>query len=254
MISLEDVSVEMDGSRILDSVKLGIEEGRMVGLIGPNGAGKSTLLRLVNGYLSATRGTVSVDGRYVSGMSASEISRLVATMPQNTNVTFDFSVRKVVEMGRHPYGRKDSNPDIVDESMRRMEVEEFSERSIHELSGGERQRALLARCLTQDTPYLILDEPTSNLDIRHANRTLEMVRSLVDEEGKTVVAAIHDLNLASRYCDQLVLVSGGSVIVEGKPEEVLTEENVGMAFDVSSVVTQDEVTGATHVVYTSEKV
>ncbi len=268
MIEIDDVAVELGGNSILDGVTTTVEEGRFVGLVGPNGAGKTTLLRAIHGVLAPDRGEVRVAGDPVAALSSKEASRRVAVVPQDTTLSFDFPVEEVVAMGRHPYRSRFSGPqssrdgtsdreyvsdrEHVERAMARTEVAEFAERSITAVSGGERQRVLLARALAQDTPALLLDEPTASLDINHQVRTLELVRELADE-GKTVVAAIHDLNLAAHYCDELRLLAGGEIRASGDPEEVLAEDHLEAAFDTRAVVSSHPVTGSTYVTALPER-
>jgi iron complex transport system ATP-binding protein len=266
MIKIDDVAVELGGNSILDGVTTRVEESRFVGLVGPNGAGKTTLLRAIHGALAPDRGEVRVGGDSVAALSSTEASRRVAVVPQDTTLSFDFPVEEVVAMGRHPYrsrfgGAKSvgagddadhSDSERVERAMARTEVGEFAERSITAVSGGERQRVLLARALAQDTPALLLDEPTASLDINHQVRTLELVRELADE-GKTVVAAIHDLNLAAHYCDELRLLAGGEIRASGDPEEVLAEDHLEAAFDTRAVVSSHPVTGSTYVTALPER-
>lgn len=256
MIDVRGVSVRLGGTRILDSVSARVEEGRFVGLVGPNGAGKSTLLRTINGVLSPAAGEVFIDGEDIHDLSSKAASRRVAAVPQNTSLSFAFDVRDVVAMGRTPY-RSRFRPDdaagdgSVEAALDRTDTARFADRAMDAVSGGERQRVLLARALAQDTPVLLLDEPTASLDINHRIRTLELVRDLV-REGKTVIAAIHDLNLAARYCDDLLLLADGRVLDSGPPEAVLTKESLARAFDARAVVSRHPVTGAVFVTALSE--
>ena len=251
IVDVQDLSVQLGAVEALSEVSIGVDQGEFLGIIGPNGAGKTTLLRAISGVLDPNAGSVAVAGQDVTGLSAAESSRLVAVVPQETNLAFDFSVREVVEMGRTPYTSRvslygDDDADIVDRALERTQVQQFADRSIGEVSGGERQRVLLARALAQDTPVLLLDEPTASLDIDHQIRTLELVRSLV-ESGKTVLAPIHDLNLAAHYCDRLLLLSDGARTAAGPPEQVLTEDHLEAAFGTDAVVTNNPVTGSVYV-------
>ncbi|QLC35275.1 heme ABC transporter ATP-binding protein (plasmid) [Halarchaeum sp. CBA1220] len=246
-IDVEDLRVDRGDLTVIDGVDATVERGRFVGLIGPNGAGKTTLLRTLAGTLAPTAGRVRVADLDVQRASARDVGRRVAVVPQNTTVAFDFTVRDVVAMGRMPYHSMfketdDADRRAVDAAMERTSVTQFAERSIDSVSGGERQRVLLARALAQETPVLLLDEPTASLDIDHQIHTLELVRELV-EGGKTAVAAIHDLDLAARYCDDLLLLSDGGVLDYGPPEEVLTAPQLAASFDANAAVTDDTVTG-----------
>ena len=252
IVDVEDVSVTLGDVPALDSVSVTVEAGEFLGIIGPNGAGKTTLLRTISAVLPPDGGRITVAGRDIARLSSREVSKLVAVVPQSTNLAFDFDVRDVVAMGRTPYRKRltwgpPKDEAVVERALARTEVEELADRSIGEVSGGERQRVLLARALAQDTPVLLLDEPTANLDINHQVRTLELIRRLVAEEDKTVLAPIHDLNLAAHYCDRLLLLADGRRVAMGTPESVLTEENLESAFGTEAVVTNHPVTGSVYV-------
>ncbi|AUV81455.1 heme ABC transporter ATP-binding protein [Salinigranum rubrum] len=251
MITVEDLVVALGDERVLDGVSLSVEAGDFVGLIGPNGAGKTTLLRAINGALSPREGLVEIDGENVHRLSSRAASRLVSTVPQTTQLSFEFTVREAVEMGRTPHRSRfgtwtEDDTEAVDSALARTAVADLADRPVTDISGGERQRVLIARALAQTTPVMLLDEPTASLDINHQVRTLELVRDLV-EEGKTALAAIHDLNLAAHYCDRLVLLSNRRVLAAGPPEAVLTEAHLREAFDTNAVVSRHPVTGSVYV-------
>ncbi|GGM67525.1 iron complex transport system ATP-binding protein [Halarchaeum rubridurum] len=243
-----DLTVSLGGTEILDGVSLAVESGELVGLVGPNGAGKTTLLRTLAGYLTPDSGSVRVDGDDVHALASKAASRRVAVVPQSSAFSFDFAVRDVVAMGRHPYRSRLRPADDADgathveDALERCELTDLAERPVTAVSGGERRRVLLARALAQDTPVTLLDEPTAGLDVNHQVRTLDLVRDLIDE-GRRAVAAIHDLALAARYCDRLVVLSGGRVHAAGPPAEVVTRDALRDAFDASAAVGTDPVTG-----------
>ncbi|MFD1645224.1 ATP-binding cassette domain-containing protein [Haloarchaeobius litoreus] len=246
MIDIDSVSVSFGDATVLDDVSLAVEPGTFLGLVGPNGAGKTTLLRTVSGALEPDAGTVSLDGDRLDGLGSKAASRRVAVVPQDTTVSFGFTARDVVAMGRTPHrgrfepsSREDSR--AVDEAFARVGAEHLADRRIDELSGGERQTVTIARALAQETPILLLDEPTASLDINHQVETLELVAALV-ADGKTVVAAIHDLSLAARYCDELALLADGDIVATGLPESVLTRERLAESFDARTVLRRDPVT------------
>ncbi len=246
VLSIDELSVSLGATEVLDGVSLDVGRGELVGLVGPNGAGKTTLLRTARGTLAPDSGEVRVAGDSVADLSAKALGRRVATVPQDTSIAFSFAVREIVEMGRTPHVPRfgamgDDDHATVERAMERTEVAEFADRPVTEISGGERSRVLLARALAQETPLLLLDEPTASLDPNHRLRTFETVAELV-EEGRTAIAAIHDLDTAARYCDRIVVVADGGIVADGAPESVLTGATVGDAFDVDAVVTPDPVT------------
>ncbi|WP_435553174.1 heme ABC transporter ATP-binding protein, partial [Natrinema sp. CGMCC1.2065] len=246
-ISITDCSLSFGDLAVLENVSLTIEPGEFVGFVGPNGAGKTTLLRLISGALAPDSGSIAIDGTDVHGLSSRASSRLVSVVPQDTTLSFSFPVRDVVEMGRHPHRSRFSSATpadraAVERALERTRTAELADRPIDEVSGGQRQRVVLARAIAQETPVMLLDEPTASLDINHQVETLELVRELV-AEGRTVVAAIHDLELAARYCDRLVLLADGRVAADGPPSSVLTREALADSFDANAVVTPSPVTG-----------
>jgi iron complex transport system ATP-binding protein len=260
VIDVEDISVSFgddgkDETPILDSVSCEVPSASFVALVGPNGAGKTTLLRTVNGVLTPDSGTVSVDGKNVQSLSNRDVARLVATVPQKTSISFDFSVRDIVAMGRTPHRSRFHHTDdseIIEQALERVQIDHLAERSVGSVSGGERQRVLLARALAQDAPAMVLDEPTASLDINHQVRTLELVRDLVDE-GATALAAIHDLDLAARFCDAIVVLADGRVLADGPPTSVLTESVVKQAFGGNPRIYENPITQSPSVTTLGER-
>ncbi|AEN04592.1 heme ABC transporter ATP-binding protein [Halolamina sp.] len=251
VLEVSDLAVSLGETTILEGVNLTVGAGELVGLVGPNGAGKTTLLRAIRGTLTPDSGEIRVTGETMQDLSSKAASRRVATVPQETSLAFEFSVRETVEMGRTPHlsrfgGMADADFDAVSRAMERTDVMEFADRPVTDISGGERSRVLLARALAQATPLLLLDEPTASLDLNHQLATFDTVADLVGS-GRGAVAAIHDLNLAARYCDRLVVVANGGVLADGPPEQVLTEDILHEGFDADAVVTSDPVTERPHV-------
>jgi iron complex transport system ATP-binding protein len=246
VIRAEGVELALGGTEVLEGVTLRVGDGEFVGLVGPNGAGKTTLLRCINGVLEPDGGVVTLDGRPVAETASEAVSRLVATVPQDGSVAFDFTVERVVEMGRTPHRSRldwSDGSDAVERAMERTGVARFRDRDVGSLSGGERRRVLLARALAQETPALLLDEPTASLDIDHQVRMLGLVADLVSE-GRTALAAIHDLDLAARFCDRVCLLSGGEIRAAGPPAEVLTADALEAVFGTAAAVEVDPATGA----------
>jgi len=250
-IAVDDVTVAFGGVSVLDGVSTTVQSGTFVGLVGPNGAGKTTLIRSITGALTPDAGAVEVAGERLADLPSRAASRRVATVPQSTASTFAFDVRRIVAMGRTPHVDRLGSPTpadhrAVEAAMDRAAVADLADRPVTEVSGGERQRVFLARALAQDAPVLLLDEPTSDLDVNHQVQTLEILSSLVDE-GRTVVAAIHDLDLAARYCDELRLLADGRIRASGPPASVLTDDTVAAAFDTRATVVDHPVTGTASV-------
>ncbi len=251
VLAVDELSVDLGATEILSAVSLTAEAGELVGLVGPNGAGKTTLLRAIQGLIQPIQGTVTVDGQAVGDLSARARGRRVASVPQETGLSFSFPVEQAVAMGRNPHIGRFGTADETDRrtvqaALDKTNLTAFVDRPVTELSGGERQRVLLARAFAQDAPLLLLDEPTANLDINHAINTLDLVRSVVDD-GTAAVAAIHDLDLAARYCDRLVLLADGAVLAAGPPESVLTRERLKTAFGVETVISSDPATDSPRV-------
>jgi iron complex transport system ATP-binding protein len=258
-VELDGLTVELGGQPVLESVSLSVERGEFLALVGPNGAGKTTLLRAVNGLVTPDAGTVRLGGTDAGGLSVRQRAQRVATVPQETSVGFDFPVRDLVAMGRTAHRSRLSRADeadraAVERALERTDTAGFADRSVGSLSGGERQRVVLARALAQAAPLLLLDEPTASLDINHQVRVLGLVRSLVGDgtagvggddpsSARTAVAAIHDLDLAARFCDRVALLADGHIRAVGPPAEVLRSDRLADAYGVETVVDENPVTG-----------
>jgi len=249
VIRLDDVTLSLGETTVLEDVSLSVGRGEFVALIGPNGAGKTSLLRTLNGILEPDTGVIEIDDDRLATLSSRAVSRRVATVPQDTHVGFSFTAEQLVEMGRTPHrSRLDwrDNGGAVEAAMERTGTLGLHERSVDSLSGGERQRVLLARALAQEPDALLLDEPTSSLDINHQVQVLGLVSALV-ADGRAALAAIHDLDLAARFCDRLLLLSNGAIRARGPPEQVLADPSLADAFGVETAVSQDHVTGTPRV-------
>jgi len=229
-VACRGVRVAFDGPPVLDIDALDVRSRQWVTVIGANGAGKSTLLRAVAGLAAAT-GEVLIDGRRVEGFKRRDLARLVAFVPQTPVIPAGATVADYVLLGRTPHhsllgGPGRSDVSAAEEAMRRLELDAFAERVVTTLSGGERQRVVLARALAQASPILLLDEPTSSLDIGHQQQVLELVDALRRDRGLTVISTMHDLTLAGQYADRLVLLDRGRVVAAGTPDDVLTERHL----------------------------
>jgi iron complex transport system ATP-binding protein len=252
-LAVDNVSWSVAEARIVREVSLECAPGSFVGLIGPNGSGKSSLLRCVYRVLQPDAGSIQIDAEDVWQLSARQAAQRIGVVLQEQSGEFDFSVREMVFMGRAPHKalfERDSAEDarIVDAALVKVDMLAFAERSFLTLSGGEKQRVLLARALAQQTRFLVLDEPTNHLDIRYQLEVLDLVRSL----GVTTIAALHDLNLAAMYCDQLYVLKAGALVASGPPEEVLTPALIQAVYGVRAEVAPHPATGRLHIVFLPE--
>ncbi len=246
-LGVDQLRVTLGGNAVLRGVSWGVSRGEFVAVIGPNGSGKTTLLRALAGLIKADGGRIVIGGVDASGMSARERARSVAYLPQSSSSGYSFTAFEVALMGRYPrLGRfqleSQADREIAYRALERTEAAQFADRRIGELSGGERQRVLMARTLAQQPELLLLDEPTSNLDLKHQLSLMALVRGEV-ANGLAAVAVLHDLSLAARFADRLVLLKEGAVMADGSPGSVLTSANLRAAFEVDATVSPDPLTG-----------
>ncbi|MEA2116692.1 MAG: ABC transporter ATP-binding protein [Thermodesulfobacteriota bacterium] len=251
---LDQVGFGYGDQSVLRDLDLQLEKGHCYGVLGPNGSGKTTLLDLFCGLLVPGTGKLELCGQSLSGWQSRQLARKVALVPQDFVVRFGFSVREVVEMGRHPHlGRfatlTETDHELVDSVMKEMGVDTLADRPVTRLSGGEKQRVAVARALAQDPEVLLLDEATSNLDIYHSLSILGLIRRRVREQGLTVVAALHDLNLAGFFCDQLIFLKKGKLLYQGTVDEVLHPDVIRKVYGVDARVREDGFSGCPQVSY-----
>jgi iron complex transport system ATP-binding protein len=239
-LRLDRLGVAIGGIPIIRDLTLSAPSGSVLGVIGPNGSGKTTALRSVYRALRPDTGVVRVGDLDLWRLPRGEAARTVAAVTQQHHSHLDFTVAETVAMGRHPHGRiGESERALCREAMRRVDVAHLADRGVLTLSGGETQRVLVARALVQEPRILVLDEPTNHLDLRHQLGLL----SLIAHAGLTVVAVLHDLNLAAAVCDRLAVLSGGRLVATGTPEEVLTAELLSTVFGVDAEVVPHPRTG-----------
>lgn len=233
---VQELTCGYQGSFVLQHLSFKVSLGETIALLGPNGSGKSTLIKTLGGQLAPLSGSVEFDGRSIKQMRETELAKVVATVPQEEIPIFSFSVREIVMMGRlaHSSGFFDTAEDVrvVQQALETADCEAFSDRPITELSGGERQRTLIARSLAQETPYLLLDEPTSHLDPLHQMEIAMLTRRLADQ-GKAIIAAVHDLNLAFDFADRCLLLAKGKLIADGPTLSTLKEEALEETYGIS---------------------
>jgi iron complex transport system ATP-binding protein len=245
MLSVNGLAVAYGERPVLQGLDLTVAVGEVVGLVGPNGCGKTTLLRAITRVVPALAGRIEVGGKALEQWPARELARMVAVVPQSPLLPLGYTAAEVVLMGRTPHlgffdqeGAEDYR--LTREALARVDALHLFERRVDELSGGERQNVVLARALAQEPRLLLLDEPTANLDIGHQISVASLVQRLAREEGLAVLATLHDLTLASLYCDRIALMHNGRVLAEGRPSEVLTPANLRVAYGAGVRVLRDE--------------
>ena len=249
-LEAQGVSWSVEKRQILNSLSLNVRPGELVGIIGPNGSGKSSFLRTVYRVLKPDAGLIMLDGDDVWKLSTRKAAQRTAAVLQEAPTEFEFTAEEMVFMGRTPHkGPLDretaEDHRIVADSLSRVGMSAFAQRAFSTLSGGEKQRVLIARALAQQARLLVLDEPTTHLDIRYQLEILELVRGL----GVTALAALHDLNLAAAYCDRVYAIDEGRVVQSGTPEEVLTPELLRQVFRVGASVQTNQLTGRPHLTF-----
>ncbi len=234
-MQIQNLTKQYDGKTVVDDVTFSIPKGKVVSLIGPNGAGKSTVMGMISRLVAYDRGEVLFEGKDIGAWKGKELSRRLAILTQTNNIQMKLTVRELVTFGRFPYSGSRITPEdmeIIDRAIHYMELDEFQNRFIDEMSGGQRQRALIAMVIAQDTDYVLLDEPTNNLDIYHAVNMMKIVRRLCDELGKTVILVLHDINFAAFYSDYFYALKDGKIADYGTVEEVITNENLSQIYQV----------------------
>ena len=238
-LSVKGLHFSYGSAEILRDINLDIRDGQVVSIVGPNGSGKSTLIKCIDRILTPSEGEVIVDRQKVSGMKQMELARMIAYVPQNSLRVFPNTVFDVVLMGRRPHlGWREEARDEqkVWEVLGLLGIEDLALSLFTELSGGQQQKVLIARALAQETGVILLDEPTSNLDVWHQIDVMEILRTLVRSQDLTAIIAIHDLNTAARYSDTIIMMKGGKIFAAGRPEDVLTRENLAAVYGIHARV------------------
>ncbi|MCI7594664.1 MAG: ATP-binding cassette domain-containing protein [Lachnospiraceae bacterium] len=234
-MNIRKLTKRYDGKAVVDGVSFTIPKGKVTSLIGPNGAGKSTVMGMISRLIARDEGMVDFEGKEMKQWKSRELSKRLAILTQHNNVQMKLTVRELVAFGRFPYsGNRLTAEDegIIDNAISYMELEEFEQRFIDELSGGQRQRACIAMVIVQDTDYVLLDEPTNNLDIYHASNMMKMARRLCDELGKTVILVLHELNYAAFYSDYICAFANGRIEKFGTVKEVMQKDVLGKIYNV----------------------
>lgn len=252
-IKIENLHFSRKQRKLFSNLTLSIPQGQFIGLLGPNGTGKSTLLKLMAGILQALPGSnIHLLGQPLQQLKPIEAAKLISYMPQTTHLDANYTVEQVVRMGRFPHKKRFSNWNDEDsiaiaDALDFTGVAYLKDRLVPSLSGGERQLVYLAKAIAQETPILLLDEPTSDLDIHHQVLVTSILHQLV-AQGKTVIAAIHDINLASRICDQCLFLKDGEILAFGRNENVVNEENLDKTFQVKSHIYEEQFTNTKQII------
>lgn len=232
-----------DGKTVVDSVSFEIPKGKVTSLIGPNGAGKSTVMGIISRLIARDGGEVVFQEQDISKWKSKELAKRLAILTQSNNIQMKLTVRELVTFGRFPYSgghNTAEDEEIIDRAISYMELDQIQDQFIDELSGGQRQRAYIAMVIAQDTEYVLLDEPTNNLDIYHASNMMKIVRRLCDELGKTVILVLHEINYAAFYSDYICAFKNGKIVKFGTVEEVMTKEDLSMIYGVDFEIMQIE--------------
>jgi iron complex transport system ATP-binding protein len=245
ILEISGLSVGYNKRIVINELSFNINPGRFYGIIGPNGAGKSTLFKAASGVLRPWEGSIKLKGKDVYRLPRRELANIMAAVPQFQEAFFPFRVKEFVQMGRYPKrGRfgmlQRSDYKIIEESMNMMKIETLADKRIDELSGGELQRVYISQALAQEPEILMLDEPTSHLDIGHQSIMLNLLKKRCLTTGMPILMIVHDLNLAAAYCDSLLLIDNGKVFAEGSPLEVLTKINIDTVYKTSVEIMTEE--------------
>lgn len=234
-MQVKNLTKRYDGKTVVDSVSFAIPKGKVISLIGPNGAGKSTVMGIISRLIAKDDGMVDFEGMDIGKWKSRELAKRLAILTQTNHIQMKLTVRELVAFGRFPYseGRTtEEDQEIIDRAIAYMELEKFEDQFIDELSGGQRQRAYIAMVIAQDTEYVLLDEPTNNLDIYHATNMMKIVRRLCDELGKTVILVLHEINYAAFYSDYICAFKDGKIAKFGTVKEVMTREILSRIYQV----------------------
>lgn len=252
ILEVKDLYFSYGQKRVLKGINLKVDKSEMIGIIGANGSGKTTLLRNISGYLKPDKGSVLIFGKNIRSLSVKERAKLIGYVPQDIIYDFEFTCYDIVMMGRIPYLRRfqsegKEDKEIVREAMEMTNTWQFKDKPVRELSGGERQRVYIARTLAQRPKILLMDEPVSHLDIKYQIEVLSIAKEL-SSNGILVISVLHDVNLASQFCDEIVIMREGTIMAKGEPRKVLTFENIKLAFSIDVQIFEDPITRTPYII------
>ncbi|WP_082759722.1 heme ABC transporter ATP-binding protein [Abyssisolibacter fermentans] len=252
-MDIQNISFKYSNNTILKNISFSVDKGDFLGILGPNGCGKTTLLKNLCNLLKPYDGKIFLGKEEIGKISCKSLAKRMAVVHQFDVISFDFTVHDIVLMGRMPYQKRYSSEikrdyDVVEECMKKTETWKFRDKKILQISGGERQRVMLARALAQEPEILLLDEPISHLDIKHQINLLNLCKKLNLENNLTIIVTIHDINLAAKYCDNIILMQDGKIQAYDKPERVLTEKNIKKIYDIGVELIKNKEQNMTYII------
>lgn len=252
-LMVEDIEFKYGKDPIIKDMSFNIKKGEFISIIGPNGSGKSTLLKTLNHIYTPQKGDIYLCGQNIKKFKRREIAKKMSLVPQETNINYAFTVKDIVSMGRHPYkGRFErenlEDKTIVDDALKLTSTYHLRDKFINEISGGEKQRVIISKALAQNSSIILLDEPTSSLDINHQVEVLNLLKKLNRDKKTTIIIVLHDINLAARYSDRIIFLDDGKIISKGTPEEVITEKNIKTAYDMDIYLEMNKHTNSPYLI------
>lgn len=252
LLEVDNLKFGYGDDLVLNGISFNVKKGEFLSIIGPNGSGKSTLLKTLNNLYPTKSGEISLEGNNVKSLKKKDLAKKMALVLQDNNIEYDFTVEDIVLMGRHPHkGRFErENADdykIVDESLEMTNTLDLKDRLVTEISGGERQRVMIAKALAQKPSLILLDEPTSHLDINHQIEILKLLKNMNEELGTTIVLVIHDINLGIRYSDRVIMLNEGKIVEIGNSERVITKDNIKLAYDIDVAIEKNLYTDSLYI-------
>ncbi|MCY6960048.1 ABC transporter ATP-binding protein [Clostridium brassicae] len=241
LLNVENISFSYESRQILKDISFSVEEGNICGILGQNGTGKTTLLKCIHGLLKPKHGNVLIKGKSVHSMNCKERARNISTVPQNINIIFSYTVLDVVLMAKVSKVNLFTSPSKEDEKevikiLNSLEIGHLSDKRFNELSGGEKQMVLIARAMYQDTPIILLDEPTAHLDYKNQIMIMDTIKDIVNKKNLTAIINIHDPNLALNYCDNIIMIKSGRVLIKGKTSDIICENYLSNLYDMPVLV------------------
>ena len=254
MINISNITVGYQQKKIIKNLSLDFEKGEFCALLGPNGAGKSTLLNAIIGFLQLWNGNISVNGTGINKWQKKEIAKKIALIPQDFQLQFDYKVEDLILMGRFPYLRKWQNytkkdKEIVEDVLKSLDLMKFKNKLFSQLSGGEKQRVSIARALVQDTDIILMDEAFSHLDINHQLEIMQLLSEINAKHEKLIILVSHNINLASEYCNRVVMLKDGNLVAKGSPERVITPQTIAKVYGTNLQIIKNPISGKPNLIY-----